>query len=543
MEALFPTSHYRRVFLNGEAAPLKTPLILFSGEDVHFQLCLDPGSSLLEGSLKLSGGPVARAAEIRKCDYVPGLVDDPYGRDDFYEISPNHLYPDPLTPCDPAHIHGGQGHRQVYFITVHDSEKIPVGEHTLTIRFLKDKEGERARCTVKIQKVAQTLKACPVKSTAWMHYDSFVNQHHVKLWTKDFYRLFQSYLDWARYSGQNMILVPLITPAFDTRIGGERLTAQLLDIEEVAPGRFVFDFEKLRRFITFVRGEGFRYLEMPPFFTQWGALHAPKIMVKKNGRLRRRFGWETDSLSEDYKGFLAQLLPSLMEVLREMGVEEDTFFHVSDEPNKDHVERYLACKALILPHLGRANTLDACGSVEFASKNPKEYVVPAGTHIEQFLAAGVEPRCFYYCCSALDNNQTSRFLSQPLPRTAVLGIQLYQYDIDLFLHWGYNFYNSVLSHRPINPYATTDAEFFPAGDPFIVYPDYPGFGANPSLRLIAMHEAFYLYRLLSTLEEKLGRESVLALLKEWGFLSFFDYPQDPSLYETLPEKILALLEA
>ena len=45
----------------------------------------------------------------------------------------------------------------------------------------------------------------------------------------------------------------------------------------------------------------------------------------------------------------------------------------------------------------------------------------------------------------------------PGNRTRIIGMQIYRYDLDGFLHWGYNFYNSEYSLYPIDPYRCTDA--------------------------------------------------------------------------------------
>ena len=71
----------------------------------------------------------------------------------------------------------------------------------------------------------------------------------------------------------------------------------------------------------------------------------------------------------------------------------------------------------------------------------------------------------------------------------MLGVQLYYYNIEGFLHWGYNFYNSCRSHAVLDPYGYPDGGFFtPSGDCFLVYPGQDG-TAWESLRLNALREA------------------------------------------------------
>jgi hypothetical protein len=278
---------------------------------------------------------------------------------------------------------------------------------------------------------------------------------------------------------------------------------------------------------------------MAPFFSQWGAKFAPKIMVRNaNGRIARRFGWETDALSDDYKNFLDQLLTALNANLRENGWEEISFFHISDEPHEDQAEQYFSCKAFIKARIGKSRLLDACSDLLYAGKDETEYSVCVLHCLDKYIQANVRPLCTYNCCGPHSGYYSNRFLSMPLARMGVLGLQLYRYDIDLFLHWGFNFYNSVHSRRFINPYNNTDSDgAFTAGDAFIVYPNYAEFGANPSLRLYAMGEAFRLSRMLYLYESKAGRDAALAFLDEEGVTGLNVYPKDAGWLDRLTDRL------
>ena len=518
-----------KIYVSGEPRPLTTPVILFTGDVCHLQLAIAGDVRTEEGVLRFSGGAAARAIKVNRVGFVPGIYDR-LGADDYYELRDDHIYPDVLETVDIHHLNTTPGYNLPLFLTIRDSEKIPVGDNTVTVTYLAE-NGIRAKTSFVIRKLAARLPEQKSMYTSWMHYDGIFVHHNVRPFSRDFYKVFGSYLDAAVYSGQTMLLTPIFTPAFDTRVGGERLTAQLLDIREDAEGNFSFDFKKLREFVRFALAHGIRQLEMPPLFTQWGAKHAPKIMVKgPNGRLRRRFGWDTDALSEDYRRFLTTLLPQLVAELRDMGMEENTYFHVSDEPNVAHVEHYRACKGLVMPLLGdKCRTLDACGDIEFAGKTPREYVVPVIYRLRPFIEAGVRPLCTYYCCNPRGDHYPNRLLSMPLSRTVVIGTVFWRHDIALFLHWGFNFYNSIQSRRPISPFNMTDGDWhFPAGDPFIVYPDYAGRGALLSLRLIATRESFRLARMLYLLEEKIGRDAVMEILTAEGVRDLNVYPTEPA---------------
>ena len=538
MFRLTAVSAGEKIYRTGDPHVLDTPLYLFEGESVSLQLNLFADYDYREVSVRLAGGPAARAAKVRRVGLVPAVMDASPWHDDYYEIREDHLYPDVLEKCNPLLLHGMANANQTLFVTIQDSDKIAPGKHKIIAR-LYDNGKYLTRATFELIKLPARLPEQKWVLTHWMHYDSFIDQHHVKLFTKDFYKLFASYLEKATISGQNMLLIPLFTPAFDTQIGGERHTAQLLDIREPEPGVFTFDFEKTNEFIRFALSHGMKYLEMPPCYTQWGAKNAPKILVRdQKGRLRRRFGWETDALSDEYKDFLRQMLTALNANLRENGWEEISFFHISDEPNLEQYDQYMACKNFIMPLIGKSRTLDACSHLEFAGKTDREYSVCVVNTMQNYIDANVRPLCTYYCCGPINNHYTNRFLSMPLPRVSVLGLQMFRYDMDLFLHWGFNFYNSMHSRRPINPYNNTDADaVFSAGDAFIVYPDYAGFGANASLRLYAMGTGMQVARMLYLYQSLTSRETALAFLDEEGVTGLNVYPTEPGWLDRLTARL------
>ena len=127
----------------------------------------------------------------------------------------------------------------------------------------------------------------------------------------------------------------------------------------------------------------------------------------------------------------------------------------------------------------------------------------------------------------------------PSHRTRVLGVQLYYYHIEGFLHWGYNFYNSRYSHSVLDPFGYADSGFFtPGGNSFLVYPGTDG-TAWESLRLYALRAAMDDMRALCLYEETFGEEATQRLILEGtdGELTFTHYPTDPDYLPNLREKI------
>ena len=131
----------------------------------------------------------------------------------------------------------------------------------------------------------------------------------------------------------------------------------------------------------------------------------------------------------------------------------------------------------------------------------------------------------YYCTGQDRHFEPNCFFSTPSERNRVLGIMLYRSQAKGFLHWGYNFYNSYLSLRTLDPFYETDGGGrFQAGDAFLVYPGKEE--ALASLRLKVFADGLQDYRLLKALETRKGRAFVTELLDRFGYLDFFTYPHD-----------------
>ena len=378
--------------------------------------------------------------------------------------------------------------------------------------------------------------------TEWFHVDCLANYYNVDVFSEEHWRVIDSFMSSANKHGINMLLTPVFTPPLDTAIGGERLTVQLVDVI-VENNQYSFNFEKLERWIDLCNKNNISYIEISHLFTQWGAKHAPKIMATVAGKKKQLFGWFTEATGAEYTAFLHQFIPALKTKLKELGVLDKTWFHISDEPNVNQKESYQAAKRVVEPLLEGCNIVDALSSFEFYKEGIVDNPVVAIDHIQPFIDAGVKQLWAYYCTSqCLD--VSNRFMSMPSYRNRIIGVQLYLYDIKGFLHWGFNFYNNQFSLKAINPYQVTDAgEAFPSGDAFLVYPAPEG-TVYESIRGVVFQEALYDLRALQLLEELVGREEVITLIHEdvAETITFSSYPHSSEYLFSLRQKVNKRIE-
>lgn len=419
-----------------------------------------------------------------------------------------------------------------------DADVVP-GSYEIVISFNDGDEvyGE-SRFSLKV--IDAVLPKQSLVFTEWFHSDCLSSYYGVEPLSEEHWRYIEKFLKTAVDNGINMILTPVFTLPLDTKIGAERPTVQLVDVS-CDDGKYNFNFDKLLRWLDVCRKVGVEYIEISHLFSQWGAKCAPKIVVEQNGKLEKKFGWHTESESEEYKAFLAQFLPRLTEFIRENWDSSKVYFHLSDEPGESCVERYGRLYEFVKPFIADFKLIDAMSEYEIYNKGYVDTPVVTIGNIHEFIDNNVENLWGYYCCGEGDRNLSNRFIAMPSYRTRMIGTQLYKYKVKGFLHWGYNFYYSQYSTKLINPYITNDADgAFPAGDAFSVYPGAQG--PVPSIRLYVFYEALQDIRAFELLESLAGREAVIGLIDECGEITFNDYPGNGQYLSELRQKVNKMID-
>ncbi|MCL2360371.1 MAG: DUF4091 domain-containing protein [Defluviitaleaceae bacterium] len=507
--------------------PEKSWLGALEGETVSFQIAYKHSNNSWRKWAKLEVDVSDKVdVQIRRVRYMPGYISTGFGTDDGYLSSEDGLFPDLLEPVDTNRIPLIPGTWQSLWVDITIPPNAKQGCYGITVKMsTPDGETLGVRETA-INTIPAQLPPLSIPRTMWFHTDCLAEYYGVEAFSEEHWRVVENFASYAVKHGINTLLTPLHTPPLDTEVGGERLTTQLVEV--TAEGdKYEFDFTKLKRWVDMCQRIGVEYYEMAHLFTQWGARHAPKIMGTKNGQYTRLFGWETKATGEEYSNYLNQMLPALTEKLHEWGIAKKTFFHISDEPNREQLEDYMAARKVVEPLLKGFRIMDALSDYDFYKQGAVAVPIPSVDHIEPFLKGNVAELWCYYCC-AQSYKVPNHFFMQPSYRNRITGVLMYKYNIKGFLHWGYNFYKSVHSVYPIDPYVVTDADgAFPSGDAFIVY---PGKSGQPlaSLRLMVAQEAFGDFRALTLLESLAGRNTVLELIDEGLVkpITFKEFPQN-----------------
>lgn len=526
------------------AQPEKSRLSALRGETVSFQAAYLQQEDGLRAWAKLKvDAPSEINIQVRRVRYMPGDIPAHFKTDGGYIKTDDGLYPDLLEPFEEDTGTGTNrlplipGTWQSCWIDVNVKSDTPAGCYPIKV-CIEALDGEiLSNAEVLIEAIPVDLPALDIPRAQWLHADCLAEYYGVDVFSERHWEIIENFVSYAVRHGINTILTPIHTPPLDTEIGGERPTTQLIDVE-LEGDKYKFGFKKFERWVEMCQRAGVEYYEIAHLFTQWGAKHAPKIMGIKNGEYTRLFGWETNASGDEYSSYLRQMLPALTLKLKELGIAEKSIFHISDEPENEHMDAYLKAREIVQPLLKGYKIVDALVNYETYKQGAVSIPIAAVDQIIPFLEDNLQEMWCYYCC-AQSYKVPNHFFMQPSYRNRILGVLMYKYNISGFLHWGYNFYNCIHSVYPIDPFRTTDADgTFPSGDAFVVYPGKDG-KPLASLRLMVAQQAFNDLRALKLLEKQIGRDAVLELID--GNLAqpitFANFPQNEEYLLNLRQQV------
>lgn len=514
-------SSLQRVFLDGRCDLTEHNCdSVLKGERYSYQIAYKSSEKFFAEIVIDS--PLSQFITVRSVGNVPSELPVYESDCEFCERNEPGLFPDVLFPIENNRVLIKRQNYYALWITVDLPKDTDAGDYEIKIKLKKD--GETISENIfGLHVINAVLPEQKLIYTQWFHSDSIANYYKIPVFCEKFWALVESFIKAAVHTGVNMLLTPVFTPPLDTEVGGERLTVQLVDVK-LENGKYSFGFDRFIRWVRLAQKCGIKYFEISHLFSQWGAKYTPKIMAEVNGRQKRIFGWETSADSIEYAEFLSAFIPQLIKVIRSLGIEKSTFFHISDEPNEDQIESYSRSKSTVAPLFEDFPIIDALSDYSFYESGIINNPIPCTNDIESFIEKGFPHPWTYYCCGQ-GGKLSNRFFGMPLSTTRIIGFQLFKYGIEGFLQWGFNFYNSQYSLRSIDPFAVTDADSaFPSGDSFTVYPGKSG--AIESVRSEVFFQALQDMRALTLLCDRIGKNRTIAAVEaDFGIITFFDYPR------------------
>ena len=205
--------------------------------------------------------------------------------------------------------------------------------------------------------------------------------------------------------------------------------------------------------------------------------------------------------SPEAKNFLDQYIPAFDRHLKEKGWDDIYLQYLADETaDGEYEQTYLRIADYIKNLAPDLKIIDALHRTPgIARKIDVPVCILDRLHLQygdlykDMIESG--KNVWFYTCMEPLGNYANRFIEQPLIQTRILHWINYRYGVKGYLHWGLN------SWRNDEIYGENiDWENNPAGDCWIIYPDYGK--VHPSIRLEAMRDGINDYALLKMIGEK-----------------------------------------
>ncbi len=439
---------------------------------------------------------------VKRTVFFPKALED----DNYLSTDPG-LYPDILREITDKTLPLRYYNQSVW---IEIDKDVAPGRHE--IRVTISTEEDSVTHSLALEVLALEIPEQKLAYAVFVHGDCLADHYNFEVFSEKYWEILEKFIKLSAEYGSNTLNVPVFTPPVDTFVGGERTTVQLVSVTKNGDS-YSFDFTLFDRYIALCQRLGIKYFYISPLFTQWGAEFTPKIFATENGEAKRIFGWDVKSTDEKYINFLRQFIPCLTSRLKELKIDENTFFSISDEPfSEEALERYNILSSVLLPMLKGFEIIDAFTHYDsFKASGATTPLIPTN-NIAGFDLDEIDNLSVYYCC-AQDLKVSNRFITMPLYRNRCFGYQLYKYGVKRFFHWALNFYNAPLSVKKINPFETPDADGgYPGGDCFSVYPGENG--PVKSMRIVVFNEALQDLRALELLESYIGRSKALELIEK-----------------------------
>lgn len=490
--------------------------------------------------------PLKKYVKLRCVGNVPVEVSYyPYLNDDGYLRKRPGLYPDSLLEMKTNTIEVIPKIWHSIWITVDTKGEVPSGVYEINVIFeCKDVKIVK-KFGVKI--INANLPKQETIVANWFHADCLASVYKFKMYSEKHWKIIDNFMKCAIENGVNSIYTPIFSIPLDTNPGAKRPACQLVDIT-LDNGNYSFDFTKLKRWISIFKKYNGDYLAVSHLFSQWGAKFAPRIIAKVNGKNKEIFGWKTPNSDPEYKKFLDVCLPEFIKVIKEEGIKDKVYFHLSDEPHLDTLSSYMTSKNVVNDLIKDFKIVEACSDPEIHLSGAVEYPVVHIPNVEEYTEKGITPFGMYFCCSTCYDDFPNRFIDMPSYRNRIMGVQMFKYEIQMLLHFGFNYYFKRASTggtgEVINPFLATDAgNAIQGGNGFVVYPGEDGKPVS-SIRLDVTFGALQDIRTMKLLESYIGHDEVVKIIEDLADMEIKTnkYPKNSEFILELREKINAKIE-
>ncbi len=331
-------------------------------------------------------------------------------------------------------------------------DRPPTGAKSLDIRFRVKQGAEAKEMALRVNVYGVSLP--PVgkdsfKYTNWMNYEGMAKFHGLEPWSEAHWAMIEKYVRLAARGRQNCAIMFGV-------------------FRKLPNGDVGVDAEKFRRLLGIYDRAGIWYIEGPHlanFSNGWGS---PTFYTALTTNV-------TTSVPGALK--LSRLARQLQAKIDEYGLRDRWYQHVADEPGGKNVGEYRITAGIVRRYMPGVRTIDAVEEPSFAGALdvwvPKVDAFERHRALYESFRTNFHDRVWCYTCCIPGGKWMNRLLDHELLRPALIPWVSGMYDVDGFLHWGYNWWRDgsdpfkdtiILKRNPP----------LPAGDTHIVYPGKDG---------------------------------------------------------------------
>jgi hypothetical protein len=395
----------------------------------------------------------------------------------------------------------------------------PTGKQEFSVMITTKAQVKKLQFTVNVYPVEiPPVNQSHLNYVNWHNMGNICRDHDVEMWSEPFWGMLRKYAQLMAAGRQNTFW--FIWSDF---------------FQFTPDGKVVkFEEERLERYISTFLSEGLIKIQGAPF--------------------ARRRNWESDAflvavptsdnreiaaVSEEGKEIIRSMAVPIIGLMEKNKWESIWYQGVFDEPTDEYVERYKLTVQLMksmkpdLKILEATMTVSLAGIVDCWCPQVQDYQHNA-SFFEERRVAGDE--VWVYTCLVPGGPWINRLVDQERLRQVYVGWACAKYDLQGFLHWGFNMHRGKPFEELVRQHGG-DNNFLPAGDSHIVYPGKSG--PLSSQRFEAHRIGMEDYELLYLLKKKdpVKASSLINNL----FQTFDEYNKNISDYRAIRQQLLRAL--
>jgi hypothetical protein len=409
--------------------------------------------------------------------------------------------------------------------------EIPIGaddkpdrrDYTLTLKHRR--ETHKLTFIVNVYKaVLPAVGKDSFSVTNWFSLANMAEHHGLEQWSQQHWAMISQYAGLMARTRQNIFLLRLNT---------------FFDKEQ--DGGYTLNSLRLRRLVKVFTDAGLYYIEGGHLASRTNNEWASKTFSIMSA--------ETGIIATSQRGdaVLADVCRQLMEEIESNGWRNRWLQHVTDEPIESHMIQYRILAGMVRKYMPGLPIVDANMEATMHSielYGAQDIWCPKPNSYEQYRQGyeamrALGDKVWFYTCLDPRGPFLNRLMDQERMRPMLIGWLASLYDLDGFLHWGFNWYQfSKKDENSIDPFTQTIKGNLPPGDTHVVYPGTDG--PWSSTRLEAHRIGFEDYELLKMLKAKNQKQAKAIIEKV--IRSSSDYIKTPGTYRTYRRQLLEALD-